>query len=164
VELVPRDPDELDAVTVLWKNPRMREGLSDLPWHRDCGMGGHAVNCPAIVCSVFLEPNRAEGGALRFLPGSWRCSYRFGDGREADAPQGVLPPAQPGDLTLHYGDVWHVAPPPTGDTGPFRCCALVSFHRPDARHHRGERHYNDVLLGQQDGQVADLRQVARARG
>lgn len=161
--LVPRDPDDLDAVTVLWKNPDMREGLSDLPWHRDCGMGGHALICPTLVCSVFLEENRAESGALRLLPGSWQCSYRFGDGGSAEAELGVVPPAQPGDLTLHYGDVWHVAPPPTGESGPFRCCALVSFERPDARNHRGERHYNDVLLGREDGQVANMRQIASAR-
>lgn len=159
--LVPGDPDDLDAVTLLWKNPGMREGLSDLPWHRDCGMGGHASMCPTIVCSVFLEENRAETGALRFLPGSWQSSYRFGDGSEAQL--GVVPPAQPGDLSLHYGDVWHVAPPPTSETGPFRCCALVSFKRPDLRNHRGERHYNDVLLGREDGQVANMQQMARSR-
>jgi hypothetical protein len=162
-ELVPRVAGELDAVTVLFKNPAMREGLSDLPWHRDCGMGGHAAMCPTLVASVFLEANCAEAGALRFLPGSWRSSYHFGEGTGDGAAQGVAPAAQPGDLTLHYGDVWHVAPPPTSSTGPFRTCALVSFARPDAYNHRGERHYNDVLLGREGGQVASLREMASAR-
>jgi ectoine hydroxylase-related dioxygenase (phytanoyl-CoA dioxygenase family) len=161
--LAPRRAGDLDAVSVLWKNPTMREGLSDLPWHRDCGMGGHAAMCPTLVASVFLEANRPETGALRFLPGSWQTSYRFGDGMGAEASLGVAPPAEPGDLTLHYGDIWHVAPPPTSETGPFRCCALVSFARPDAHNHRGERHYNDVLLGREDGRVASMREMASSR-
>ena len=40
-----------DGVTVLWKRPAVTEGLADLPWHRDCGMGGHALNCPGFPYS-----------------------------------------------------------------------------------------------------------------
>jgi len=152
--------EELDAVTVLWKNPGVEEGLSDLPWHRDCGMGGHAAMCPTIVGSVFLGENTPEAGALRFLPGSWRASYRFADAADQRAEEGVLVPAEPGDFSIHYGDGWHAAPPPTSDRGPFRCCVLVSFEREGAFNHRGERHYNDVLLGEPDGQVRNMTRVA----
>lgn len=155
--------DERDGVTVLWKNPGVREGLSDLPWHRDCGMGGHASMCPTIVGSVFLEANTPEAGALRFLPGSWEASYRFAEAADADAEGGVLVPAEPGDLTIHYGDGWHAAPPPTSERGPFRCCVLVAYEREGAFNHRGERHYNDVLLGDADGQVKHMRRMAGDR-
>jgi ectoine hydroxylase-related dioxygenase (phytanoyl-CoA dioxygenase family) len=159
--MVPKVAEELDGVTVLWKNPHMSEGLSDLPWHRDCGMGGHASMCPTIVCSVFLESNTPESGALRVLPGSWRSTFRFADAQDADAPAGLVVPAGPGDFTIHYGDGWHAAPPPTRAQGPFRSCVLVSFEREGAYNHRGERHYNDVLLGSEDGQVRHMRDVAR---
>lgn len=152
--------DELDAVTVLWKNPGIEEGLSDLPWHRDCGMGGHASMCPTIVGSIFLEKNTPEAGALRFLPGSWQASYRFADASDTRAEEGVLVPAEPGDFTIHYGDGWHAAPPPTSNSGPFRSCVLVSFEREGAFNHRGERHYNDVLLGDAGGQVKNMTKVA----
>jgi hypothetical protein len=152
--------DERDGVTVLWKNPGVKEGLSDLPWHRDCGMGGHAATCPTIVGSIFLAENSPEAGALRFLPASWKASYRFAEASDQSAHQGLLVPAEPGDLTIHYGDGWHAAPPPTSKTGPFRCCILVSFEREGAFNHRGERHYNDVLLGDADGQVKHMTKVA----
>ena len=154
-------PEDKDGVTLLWKHPDVSEGLGDLPWHRDCGMGGHASMCPTAVMSIFLGPNTPEAGQIRFLPGSWKSSFPFVEGDAANAPRGVAPPASPGDVTLHYGDGLHVAPPPTGRTGPFRSCVLMGFGRTDGHHHRGGRHYNDVLLGREDGQVQDMRSVAR---
>ena len=64
------------------------------------------------------------------------------------------------NVTLHYGDIMHAAPPPTG-AGPFRKCALLSYARADAYNHRGESSYNDVLLSREDGQVEHLAKVAR---
>ena len=110
--------------------------------------------------SIFLGPNAPEAGELRFLPGSWQMSYPFAEGTDARAPQGVAPPARPGDVTIHYGDGLHVAPPPTSETGPHRSCVLIAYRRKGGGHHRGERHYNDVLLGSADGQIQDMRKVA----
>ncbi len=161
VKMIPNDPGELDAVSVLWKVPEIDEGLSDLPWHRDCGMGGHSAMCPTLVCSIFLGPNTPEAGELRFLPGSWRSTYRVGEAIGDNALPGVTIPAQPGDLTIHYGDGWHAAPPPTGREGPFRSCVLVSFKREGAYNHRGVRHYNDILLEGDEGQVPNVHEVAK---
>jgi len=161
---VPMEPkqgaDQRDGVTVLWKQPGVEEGLGDLPWHRDCGMGGHASMCPTAVVSVFLGPNSPEAGELRFLPGSWTTSLPFAEAGDPGAPEGVAPPARPGDVTFHYGDGMHVSPPPTSEAGPHRSCVLLSCARVGARHHRGGRHYNDVLLGREDGQVESMRRVA----
>lgn len=153
-------PADQDGVTVLWKQPGIAEGLGDLPWHRDCGMGGHASMCPTAVLSLFLGPNTPAAGQIRFLPGSWESSFPFADGSEAGGPLGVGPPAQPGDITFHYGDGLHIAPPPTSEDGPFRSCILMGYTRDGGGHHLGERHYNDVLLGAEDGQVKDMRKVA----
>jgi hypothetical protein len=155
--------EDKDGVTVLWKQPGVEEGLGDLPWHRDCGMGGHASMCPTAVLSVFLGPNTPEAGEIRFLPGSWKTTLPFAEAGDPHAPEGVAPPARPGDVTFHYGDGMHVAPPPTSKAGPFRCCVLMGFGRVGGRHHRGGRHYNDVLLGSEDGQIEHMRKVA-ARG
>ncbi|MCA9505971.1 MAG: hypothetical protein KC616_22965, partial [Myxococcales bacterium] len=96
--------------------------------------------------------------------GSWQSSFPFAQADTEGAPQGVTPPARPGDVTLHYGDGLHVAPPPSGEAGPFRSCILIGFKNAAGRgHHRGERHYNDVLLGADDGQIPDMRTVARGR-
>jgi hypothetical protein len=56
----------------------------------------------------------------------------------------------------------HVAPPPTGK-GPYRISALVSLKKPGFSPHDGTRHYNDVLLGNSDGQIDDMRSIAERR-
>jgi ectoine hydroxylase-related dioxygenase (phytanoyl-CoA dioxygenase family) len=147
-----------DAVTVLWKRPGMTEGLADLPWHRDCGMGGHATNCPAIVMTICLTTGAPEAGELRFLPGSHRGSYPFVDGSDTRAPRGVSVPVTAGDVTIHATDVMHASMAPTSATGPHRISVLMAWVPPEAGHHRGGRHYNDVLLDGDDGQVEHLGQ------
>ena len=160
---LPIAAEDKDGVTLLWKQPGVEEGLGDLPWHRDCGLGGHASMCPTAVVSVFLGPNTPEAGELRFLPGSWRSSFPHQTADSAKAPQGVAPPARSGDVTIHYGDGLHVAPSPTRTTGPFRSCILLGFARKGGGHHEGGRHYNDVLLGDESGQIPDIAKAAARR-
>lgn len=154
--LRPRNPDAKDSGTVLWKIPDVTEGLADLPWHRDCGMGGHAKNCPTLIMTICLTTATPEAGELRALPGSHTGSYPFIDGRDERAPTGVPLRVGAGDVSLHYSDVMHASLPPTSAEGPHRVSALLAFVPPGAGHHRGERHYNDVLLGEPDGQVEHL--------
>lgn len=156
-------PEDRDGVTVLWKQPGVEEGLGDLPWHRDCGLGGHASMCPTAVVSVFLGPNTPEAGELRFLPGSWQCSFPHQTPDSKLAPRGVAPAARPGDVTIHYGDGLHVAPAPTGTTGPFRSSILLGYARVGGGHHAGKRHYNDVLLEGGGGQIDRMEKMAAKR-
>lgn len=151
------NPDEQDGLTIIFKNPAMVEGLSDLPWHRDCGMGGHAVMCPTVIISIYLYDATDDAGALRFLPGSHKASFGFADASDPKAPRGVRADAKAGSVTLHYGDVMHAAPEPHSDTGPFRQSILLAY-QPHYQHHRGQRHYNDVLLDKsEDGQIPHLK-------
>jgi len=149
-----------DGVAVLWKYPDAEEGITNLPWHRDCGMGGHALNCPGCICQIYLTPATREMGELRVLPGSHRASYAFAEPHESVTGT-VAVPAGPGDVSLHFGDIMHGTPPPTGSHGPYRVSLLLSFAAKGAHHHRGERHYNDVLLGGEGGQVASMREMAK---
>ncbi len=152
-------PSAEEGVSVIWKRPRMSEGLGDLPWHRDCGMGGHALMCPILVASVFLTPAAPETGDLRMLPGSWQRGCGPVDARDSRAPRGVSFAAAPGDVSLHYSDTMHAAPPPArDDLETYRISAVTGFARPGARAHRG-RHYNEVLHGREDGQVEHLSKV-----
>jgi len=154
---------EGDGVTVIWKQPGVAEGMGDLPWHRDCGMGGHATMCPTLACSVFLTESGPETGELVFLPGSWRtAAAQAVFAGDADAPPGAHFRARPGDVSLHYGDTLHAAPPPTrADLATYRTSAVLGFARPGAYHHRGERSYNAVLHRREDGQIEHLARVAR---
>ena len=142
-ELEP-DMDTGEAVNVLFKHPDLVEGLGNLPWHRDCGMGGHALRCPTINLSIFLTPLDPERGGLWMLPGS--APYAISMGRYADHdPDGaVAVEAGAGDVTLHYGDTLHAAHAPTS-RGEMRESLIVTWRPPDSDPHDGQAHYNDAL-------------------
>lgn len=149
------------GVTCIYKHPGVEAGLSDLPWHRDCGMGGHALMCPTLITSVFLTPASPETGQLRFLPGSARASCAFREAADPSAPQGVGIRAQPGDVTIHYGDVMHAAPAPTArGLARYRVSATCNFGRPEFKPHTGAHSYNQVLHQREDGQIEHLAKVA----
>jgi hypothetical protein len=152
---------EGEGVTVIYKSPDMVEGLGDIPWHRDCGMGGHAAMCPVLIASIYLSDATPETGELVMLPGSHRTSYPTIHPHHPDAPRGAHFRARPGDVSLHYGDTMHAAPPPAArGLAVYRTSAVLGFARPEAHHHRGEKSYNDVLHGRPDGQVEHLERVA----
>lgn len=107
--------DRLDGESVVIKNPDVVEGLSDLPWHRDCGMGGHPVICPGINVGIQIDPATEENGRLRFLAGTHHLSSHYPSRRDLDRwpVQGVT--TERGDVTMHFGHVLHEAPPPAGN-------------------------------------------------
>jgi hypothetical protein len=78
------------------------------------------------------------------------------------APRSAGFAAEPGDVSIHYGDGMHAAPPPTRDDLPaYRGSAVVGFGRPgDQHHHRGDKSYNDVLHQRRDGRIEHLAKVA----
>jgi ectoine hydroxylase-related dioxygenase (phytanoyl-CoA dioxygenase family) len=124
-------------------------------------MGGHAVMCPVLIASIYLTDATPETGELTMLPGSHTASYTTIHPNHPDAPKGARFRARPGDVSLHFGDTMHAAPPPTASgLDRYRVSAIVGFARPDAQHHRGEKSYNDVLHGREDGQVEHLERVA----
>lgn len=106
--------DRLDGESVVIKNPDVVEGLSDLPWHRDCGMGGHPVICPGINVGIQIDPATEDNGRLRFLAGTHESSSHYPSRRDLDRwpVQGVT--TERGDVTMHFGHVLHEAPPPGG--------------------------------------------------
>ncbi|GIT00944.1 MAG: hypothetical protein CM1200mP26_26560 [Acidimicrobiales bacterium] len=59
-------------------------------------------------------------------------------------------------MTLHYSDLMHASLPPTSTAGPHRISVLMGFAPTGPSHHLGDRHYNDALLANQDGQIEHL--------
>jgi hypothetical protein len=117
--------DRCDGHSVVIKNPGVVEGLSDLPWHRDCGLGGHPVTCPTVNIGVQLDAATEASGRLEFVPGSGRGSCHRRDLARTTAPV-VAVDTEPGDCTVHLGDVLHAAPPPAG-AGAGRRALYVTF-------------------------------------
>jgi hypothetical protein len=146
-------PDRLDGFSVVIKNSAVTEGLSDLPWHRDCGMGGHPVLCPTLLIGIQLDRADAENGHIRYLAGSHHHTNRIDEvSRHADWPVvGVV--AEPGDVTVHYSHVLHVAPPPEG-ANAHRRTLYVSFNNPGVFDVIPPgKGYNDVVYSHGDGRV-----------
>jgi hypothetical protein len=154
--------DCLDGFAVVIKQPGAVEGLADLPWHQDCGLGGHPVICPGIQLGVQLDAATPASGQLRVLAGSHgRSCHQLRADQEARLPVVALD-TEPGDVTVHDPHLLHAAPPPTG-AGPGRRALYVSFVRPETLAYVGPgRAYNDVLF-ERDDRVRSVDEVRAGR-
>lgn len=152
--------DRLDGNSVVIKVPGASEGLSDLPWHRDCGMGGHPVKCPMLNVGIQLDPATPENGQLQMIPGSHLGTSRLPGPRES----GRLPVAalttEPGDVTVHFGHTLHAAPPPTDRRAQGRRALYLTFVPPVTFEMVGPgQGYNDVLFTTDAGRVRHVDQL-----
>ncbi len=148
-------PDRMDGHSAVIKNGDVVEGLSDLPWHVDCGLGGHPIICPSINIGVQLGASSELNGRLGFVPGS----HRGTSPRAVTAPMPVVfVDAEPGDCTVHFGHAMHAAPAPTG-SGRLRIALYSTWYRPSLAEHIGPfQAYNDALF-RTDGSVPSMTQL-----
>ena len=87
-------------------------GLSDLPWHKDCGQGKHSYVCNGLTCGISVTGADRTSGALGVIPGSHRANIMA----TARDPSLDLAPrmieTETGDVTVHCSDTLHRAHPP----------------------------------------------------
>ena len=146
--------DRLDGNSVVIKVPGSEGGLADLPWHRDCGMGGHPVKCPLLNVGIQLDAATAATGQLHMIPGSHRGTSRLPTAQEADRHPVVALATEPGDVTVHFGHTLHAAPPPTDHDAAGRRALYLSFVPPLTFEMVGPgQGYNDVLFTRSEGHV-----------
>lgn len=88
------------------------KGLSDLPWHKDCGQGRHSYMCNAMTCGISVTGADRVSGALGVIPGSHRANT-MATGRDPllDLAPRMLE-TRTGDVTVHCSDTLHRAHPP----------------------------------------------------
>ena len=87
------------------------EGISDLPWHRDCELGMHSYRCASITCGISVTPSGADNGQLGVIAGSHRVNVSMLDVGRVDLPEVHLA-TEPGDVTVHVSCALHCATPP----------------------------------------------------
>jgi Phytanoyl-CoA dioxygenase (PhyH) len=151
--------DRLDGNGVVIKVPGSSGGLADLPWHRDCGMGGHPVKCPMLNVGIQLDAATPESGQLQMIPGSHRGTSRLPSAREAEAHPVVALTTEPGDVTVHFGHTLHAAPPPEDPHASGRRALYLSFVPPLTFQMVGPgQGYNDVLFTRGEGRVQHVDQ------
>ncbi|MFP6609612.1 MAG: phytanoyl-CoA dioxygenase family protein [Deltaproteobacteria bacterium] len=147
--------DRLDGAAVIMKVPGVVEGLADLPWHVDCGLGGHSVMCTTLQMSLLLGPANPDTGNLRVMAGSHQGSCNVGGAWDSDVhgPTLVDLNGEAGDCVLHLSDTLHTAPPPKGN-GPYRRSFITSYYRPEVLDMVGPgQGFNDLIAARDDGMV-----------
>ncbi|HTR71074.1 MAG TPA: phytanoyl-CoA dioxygenase family protein [Mycobacteriales bacterium] len=104
---------EGNCIEALIKPLAVVEGISDVPWHRDCNLGRHAYMCANVVTGLSVDPGDAEWGMLRVVAGSHRVNmpaYRAWDGSYLPIVPLVT---ERGDISVHQSCTLHEATPPT---------------------------------------------------
>ena len=90
----------------------IKSGLSDLPWHKDCGQGQHSYYCNGLSIGISVTGADERSGALGVVPGSHRANVQTaGKDDSLDLPVIKLV-TRTGDLTVHCSDTLHRAYPP----------------------------------------------------
>jgi hypothetical protein len=88
------------------------EGISDVPWHKDCSLGMHSYNCCSLTVGISVTGADARSGQLRVVAGSNRALVQPAFvRRESGLPIVDLPTAT-GDATVHCSCTLHTAQPP----------------------------------------------------
>jgi hypothetical protein len=146
--------DRMDGNGVVIKVPGAETGLADLPWHRDCGMGGHPVKCPLLNVGIQLDPATAAAGQLHMIAGSHLGTSPLPTAEQAARLPTVAIDTQPGDVTAHYGHTLHAAPPP-GDRAAAGRRALYVTYVPELVFEMipPGQGYNDVLFTRDGGRI-----------
>ena len=89
------------------------QGLSDLPWHKDCGQGLHSYKCNSLTVGISVTGADRVSGALGVVPGSHRANTVASmRDKDLDLPSRLLETTT-GDLTVHCSDTLHRAYPPS---------------------------------------------------
>lgn len=98
----------------LFKPIGVTEGISDIPWHKDCSLGRHSYMCCGMTVGISVTGADDTSGRLRVVAGSHRALVWPAPQRQPGLDLPVVPLATgPGDLTVHLSCTLHMAQPPT---------------------------------------------------
>ena len=93
------------------------QGISDVPWHKDCSLGRHGYECCSLTVGISVTGADAESGQLRVVPGSHRAlvwpAPCLQPGLDLEA---IDLPTRTGDVTVHLSCTLHMSQPPVTRT------------------------------------------------
>ncbi len=103
---------DTNLVEALIKPIGVVEGISDVPWHKDCSLGSHSYRCCSLTVGISVTGADAGSGQLGVVAGSHRALIQPAFvRRDLDLPQVALPTAT-GDVTVHLSCTLHMSHPP----------------------------------------------------
>ena len=91
----------------------IQTGLSDLPWHKDCGQGGHSYFCNGLTAGISVTGADQRSGALGVVPGSHRANVQTAGKDDSLDMAAIKLETKTGDVTVHCSDTLHRAHRPT---------------------------------------------------
>jgi hypothetical protein len=101
-----------NRIEALFKPIGIVEGISDVPWHKDCSLGRHSYECCSLTVGISVTGADAVSGQLRVRAGSHRAlMWSALDQPGCDLPVIDLP-TRTGDVTVHLSCTLHMAQPP----------------------------------------------------
>jgi hypothetical protein len=101
-----------NRIEALFKPFDVVEGISDLPWHKDCALGRHSYDCCSMTVGISVTGADEVSGQLRAVAGSHRAlMWPSQHDRRSGLPAVALP-TRTGDLTVHLSCTLHQSVPP----------------------------------------------------
>ncbi len=104
-----------NRIEALFKPLGVTQGISDIPWHKDCSLGRHSYDCCGLTVGISVTPGGATTGQLHALAGSHRALIwpSLVDPTTVHDLVDVPLPTATGDVTVHLSCTMHRAEPPS---------------------------------------------------
>jgi hypothetical protein len=103
---------EGNRVEALVKPIGVVEGISDLPWHKDCSLGRHSYQCCGLTVGISVTGADARSGQLAVVAGSNRALVQPAFARQSWGLPEIGLPTRTGDVTVHTSCTMHMSHPP----------------------------------------------------
>ena len=129
---------EDNRIEALFKPFGVVEGISDLPWHKDCALGRHSYDCCSMTVGHLGDRRRRGVGPAARGRGLAPCADVAVAITASTGPTcpAVDLPTRTGDVTVHLSCTLHKSQPPVERE---RRVLYTGFRLPIARHRRRAR-------------------------
>jgi hypothetical protein len=107
-----RHRSEGNTIEALVKPIGVVQGISDLPWHKDCSLGRHSYRCCSLTVGISVTGADERSGQLGVVAGSHRALVQPAFFRREWGLPEVSLPTEVGDITVHCSCTLHKSHPP----------------------------------------------------
>ena len=102
-----RHRSEGNTIEALVKPIGVVQGISDLPWHKDCSLGRHSYRCCSLTVGISVTEADERSGQLAVVAGSHRALVQPAFYRRSWGLPEVPLPTGVGDITVHCSCTLH---------------------------------------------------------
>ncbi len=103
---------EGNRIEALVKPIGVVEGISDVPWHKDCSLGRHSYQCCGLTVGISVTGADERSGQLAVVAGSNRALVQPAFARPSWGLPLIDLPTITGDVTVHTSCTMHMSHPP----------------------------------------------------